>query len=96
MEVEKPKVRRIMRIGGGNASIYAINIPSKAKVNNKKIKDIDQNKHFPQECVFIGLYREKEDNFLIPRGNNVIHENDTVFLLSNTEFIKQASDFLTK
>ncbi|MDN5354948.1 MAG: trk/ktr system potassium uptake protein [Candidatus Cloacimonadota bacterium] len=96
MEVEKPKVRRIMRIGGGKASIYAINIPKKAKVSNKKIKDIAQNKHFPQECVFIGLYREKEDHFLIPRGNNVISENDTVFVVSNTEFIKKASDFLTK
>lgn len=96
MEVEKPKVRRIMRIGGGNASIYAINIPTKAKVHSKQIKEIANNKRFPQECVFIGLYREKEDHFLIPRGNNVVHENDTVFLVSNSQFIKQASDYLTK
>jgi trk system potassium uptake protein TrkA len=96
MEVEQPKVKRIMTLGGGRADIYAVNIPPKVKSIGMKIKEIDENKNFPKECVFIGIYKEEKDDFLVPRGSHTIEEGDTIFLLSKSQFIKKATDFLTK
>ena len=59
------------------------------------VKEIAQNKGFPKDCVFMGIYKEQGD-FLIPRGNYTLQQLDTIFLVSTSQFIKQASDFLTR
>ncbi|MCD4820304.1 MAG: TrkA family potassium uptake protein [Candidatus Cloacimonetes bacterium] len=96
MEIEKPKVRKVFNIGAGRAGVYAIRIDKNSKVAKMTIKDIAQNNKFPNECVFMGIYRQDSDEFLIPRGDNILNEDDTVFIVSKTDFIKQASEFLTK
>ncbi len=96
MEIEQPKVKKISVLGGGKAEIYAIKIPKKAKSIGKKIKELAQNKNFPKECVIVGIYREDTDDFLIPRGDHIIMENDTVFLVSKSQYIKKAAHVLTK
>ncbi|MEA2096868.1 MAG: TrkA family potassium uptake protein [Candidatus Cloacimonadota bacterium] len=96
MEVEKPKVRKVFNIGAGRAGVYAIRIHPDALVVNKSVKEIAQDKKFPDECVFMGIYKKDKEDFFIPRGNHVLHEEDTVFIVSKSEFVKQASDFLTK
>jgi len=96
MEVEKPKVRKVYSIGAGHAGIFAIWIHPDSRVVNKSIKEIAQDKKFPDECVFMGIYKKDKENFYITRGNHVLHEDDTVFIVSTSEFIKQASDYLTK
>ena len=96
MEIEQPKVKKIMSIGGGRADIYAVKIPPRARSIGMSIKDIGQHKFFPTECVFVGIYREDEDEFFIPRGNHSLHEGDDIFLVSKSQYIKPATDFLTK
>lgn len=96
MEIEQPKVKRIMRLGGGKAQVYAVKIPEKARSIGIAIKDITQKKRFPKEVVFIGIYKEDTGDFLIPRGHHMLEENDTVFLVSKSQFITQAIDMLTK
>ncbi len=96
MEIEQPKVKKIMTLGGGKAEIYAAKIPEGAKSTGMKIKDIAQKKNFPSECLFIGLYKEEKGEFLIPRGSHVVDKGDIVFLLSRSQFIKKATDFITK
>ncbi len=96
MEVEKPKVRKVFNLGAGKASVFAIRIKKTSKVTNMSIKEIAQSKKFPNECVFMGIYRKVDDKFLIPHGNHVLKKNDTIFIVSNSEHIKQASDFLTR
>ena len=95
MEIEQPKVKKIMTLGGGKAEIYAVNVPDNAKSVGLSVKEVAQTKVFPQECVFIGIYKEQEDDFLIPRGDHVLAGGDTVFLVSKSQHIKQATDFLT-
>ncbi len=96
MEIEQPKVKRIMTLGGGKAEIYAVKIPQDARSVGMKIQEIAAKKKFPKEVVFIGIYQEEKGDFLIPRGNHVIQERDTVFLASKSQYIKQATDFLTR
>ncbi|KPK62759.1 potassium transporter TrkA [candidate division WOR_3 bacterium SM23_42] len=96
MEIEQPKVRKIMTLGGGKAEIYAVKIPESAKIAGMTIKEVAQKKNFPSECLFVGLYKEEKGEFLIPRGSHVVDEGDMVFLLSKGKFIKKATDLVTK
>lgn len=96
MEVEKPKVRKVITLGGGKADIYTVKIPAEAKSIGMSIKEIAESRSFPDECVFVGIYKETENDFLIPRGNYKIHESDEIFLSSKSQHIKQATDFLIK
>jgi trk/ktr system potassium uptake protein len=96
MEVEQPRVRKIMVLGGGKAQIYAVKIPDQARSIGMAIREITREKRFPKECVFTGIYREEEGEFIFPRGDYMIRGGDTVSLVSTTRYIKPATDFLTK
>lgn len=96
MEIEQPRVKHISRLGGGKAQIYAVKIPEKALGVGMTIKDITQKRKFPKEVVFIGIYREESEDFLIPRGSHIIEKGDTVFLVSKAQSVKQATDILIK
>lgn len=96
MEIEQPKVKKIMSLGGGKAEVYAIKIPSRAKSIGMTVAEIARHQKFPKECVFVGMYNEDEDDFIIPRGEHIIQESETVCLVSNSQHIKQVADFLTK
>ena len=71
-----------------------IKIPTKAKSIGMKIKEIVRHKKFPSDCVFMGIYREAIDEFLIPRGEHKIMAGDLVFLIVKKEFIDMAVDLL--
>jgi trk system potassium uptake protein TrkA len=96
MEIEQPKVKKVMSIGGGKAEIYAVTIPPEAKSVGLTVREITQEKKFPKECVFVGIYHEEEDRFCIPRGDDKLLKGDAVFIISNSRFVKQATDFLIR
>ncbi len=96
MEIEQPKVRKIMNLGGGSAQVYAVKIPKNAKKDGATVKEIAASRRFPKECSFVGIYKEEKGDFLIPRGNHVLEEDDTIFLVTKSQFIKQATDLLTE
>ena len=95
MEVEQPKVKKISTLGGGSADVYAVRIPPDSRSIDMSIQEITQERNFPKECVFIGIYKEETGDFLIPRGGNTVGEGDMVFLVSKSQFITKATDFLT-
>lgn len=96
MEIEQPRIKRIMTLGGGKAGIYMVRIPEKARSVGMKIMEITGLPIFPKECVFMGIYHEDDGSFLIPRGDYAIKEDDTIFLISKPHYIEQATDVLTK
>jgi len=96
MEIEQPNVKSIMPLGGGKAEIYAVEIPPGAKSIGMTVREITEQRGFPQECVFVGIYHEDSDIFCIPRGDHDLKEWDTIFLVSNSLYIKPATEFLTK
>lgn len=96
MEIEQPNVKSIMPLGGGKAEIYAVEIPPGAKSIGMTIREITEQRGFPKECVFVGIYHEDSDIFCIPRGDHDLKEWDTIFLVSDSQYIKPATDFLTK
>lgn len=96
MEVEQPEVKQIMTLGGKRAGIYVVTIPVNARSVGRKIMEITVQPEFPRECVFMGIYREEDGTFLIPRGDYAIREEDTIFLISKPEFIGNAANLLIK
>ena len=95
MEIERPKVRRIITIGG-RADIYSVVIPKGAKVAGKRVEEIAAHPNFPPQCVFIAVYNREKDELTIPRGKQVINEGDELFLISSPQDIKRAVDLLTE
>ncbi len=95
MEIERPSVHSIIPLGGGKAEIYTVEIPAGAKSVGMTVREITEQADFPKECVFVGIYHQDSDVFCIPRGDHDLRERDTVFLISNRQYIKPATDFLT-
>jgi trk system potassium uptake protein TrkA len=96
VEIEQPRVRSVMSLSRGRAEVFAIKIPGKAKSIGMKIKEITQHKKFPGDCVFMGIYREEQDEFFIPRGEHEVKADDTVFLIAKKEYIDTVVDLLTQ
>ncbi len=83
MEIEQPPVKRIMSLGGGDAYVYAVRIPEKAPCIGSSVKEIAAANDFPRESLLMGIYQEDNEHFQIPRGNYVLAENDTVFVIAH-------------
>ena len=65
MEIEQPKVKKLTTLGGGKAEVYAVEIPPDALSVGMTIREITQQKKFPESCVFVGIYQEDGDHFSI-------------------------------
>lgn len=92
LEIEQPKLQRVATLGGGEASIVIVEVPKNSRGANESIATITQHKSFPRECVIAGIYREEE--FIIPRGDQVIKPGDRVFLAAAFSDIRDAANFL--
>lgn len=95
MEVERPEVRRVMTIGGGRGEIFMVIVPQGARVAGKTVQDIAKSPKFPSRCVFVAVDNQEAEEISFPRGEHVIKEGDSVFLISPSEDVKAAADFLT-
>lgn len=94
--VENPRIRKMMNIGDGKASIYSIKIHEDSPVIGQHIKDIVQFPGFPRESLFISIYNRHNERFLIPRGHQKIAVNDELFIISTSENIVKIMNILTK
>jgi trk system potassium uptake protein TrkA len=94
MEVEQPPVKRIMSLGGGDAHVYAVRIPEGADCIGKSVKEIAEVSSFPTESLLMGIYREEDERFLIPRGGYVLSANDTVFVIAHAGDIQHIASAL--
>ena len=83
-----------MVVSDGRAEIYTVHIPEEARSVGMTVKDIADRRSFPKESVFIGVYSDERGDFSITRGDSVLQANDTVFLVSKAQYIKDAADFL--
>ena len=67
-----------------------------SNIVGKTIMDIAGMKEFPSQCTFIAIFNEKNEEFSIPRGSQVISEGDELFIISTAEDAKQVLKLLTK
>ena len=96
MAIEQPQVRRLASLGSGQAEVVLLSIPEGARVAGKTIQEITREQGFPRDCVFAGIFREIDDLFIVPRGNERIMERDQVFLAAAAEDITRAERYLLR
>ena len=94
IEIEEPEIRRVASISNGKAEISIITIPEDSKIVGKTISEIVQNEKFPDDCIIAGIFDKKDDELIIPRGNQRIYEKNQVFLVASEKNIVQAASFL--
>lgn len=92
MEIEQPQLRNVATLGEGEASIVIIKVPEDSQGANLSINEITKDERFPKECVISGIFREGED-FIFPRGSQMIRPGDRVFLAAGTGDIRKAADY---
>jgi trk system potassium uptake protein TrkA len=92
--VEQPRVRRLASLGSGQAEIVLLTIPARARVARKTIEQIAQDRTFPTDCVFAGIFRPDQNEFIVPRGNERILVGDHVFLAAAAPDISRATEYL--
>ena len=94
VEIEKPKVRRVLTIGGGKADIYSLVVPKGARVAGQTVQEIARDPAFPPDSIFIAVFDREKGEVSIPRGQQVINEGDQLLMISRAEQIKNITDFL--
>ena len=92
MEIEHPRAKNITTIGEGRANIFSVTVPENSALAKRKIKDIAQDKSFPDECVFISTYKPSIDDYSIPKGDTVICVGDELIMISSTRAMEKAID----
>jgi len=90
IDIEEPEARRIATFGQGQGAIVIARVPEGAEVDGWTIERIAQSPAFPDDCVIVGLYREKTAEFIIPRGHRVILAGDQVFLAAVASDVRPA------
>lgn len=96
LEIEQPSLRQVATFGRGKASIVVAAIPDDAAVHGKAISEVGRSRHFPNDCVIAGIYREEQEQFIFPRGDIKLLCGDQVFLASSTDTVSDAASYLQK
>jgi len=96
LAIEEPHLRQVATFGGGKASIVVDTIPEGAAVAGKTLSEIAAADEFPSECIVTGIYRSRNQEFVIPRGSAEIHAGDRLFLVAERPNLRKASRFLHK
>lgn len=84
--LDRPGVAELFEIGTGVASLVGVIVPEGAAVAEKRIREISM----PTECVVAAVVRGKQ--FVVPRGDTVIHPGDHVVFVGPTGAVKKAHD----
>lgn len=83
LDIQNPEIKRVASLSGGKAEVSIIHLPATSKSVGKSIQEIANDPKFPKECIIGGLFDEKKDEFIIPRGNTLISEDTQVFLIGS-------------
>ncbi len=96
LDIMNPEIRTVASLSNGKAQICIITLSAKAKVAGMSIRDIAQNKDFPNDIVIAGLFDIEQDAFVVPKGNTIIGENNQIFLVGPRDAINKAQRFLVR
>jgi len=96
LEIEQPEVRKVATFGGGKATIVVARVPEGSPVDGKPVREVAQDKRFPEECVIAGIYRRGDEKFIFPRGAAELRAGDEVFLVADATQVSRAADFIQR
>jgi len=94
IEIADPDLHHVASFGDGKAAVVVDTIKEGSLASGKTVRDIGQDPEFPVECVIGGIIREKNQDFITPRGTAHIQAGDQVFLIGNLDNLRKASKYL--
>jgi len=96
IEIERPNVRHVATFGEGKANIVIFRVTQGSPAADKSVAELTQMKHFPDDCVIAGIYREVTGDFIFPRGSAKFRADDQVFVAAGVEAVRKASEFFVE
>ena len=78
-EVDMSRIKRLVSLNQGEASICEIELPDDFKFSGKKLMDI----RFPEDSIIVSV--ERGGKMLIPRGNTLIFSGDKLLILAQND-----------
>lgn len=82
--LDRPDVADLFEIESGVASLIEVRIPEAGRIVGKQISEIN----IPDQCVVAAVIRDKQ--FVVPRGNTVMHANDFVVFVGPVDSVQTA------
>ncbi len=95
LDIENPDIRRVASFSNGKAEISIIKVQAGSKADGQTVSDLVGLKDFPSAIVIAGIFDDKKDELIIPRGNIKIYSETQVFLVGSNEEIRIAYKFFT-
>lgn len=96
MELENPNIRIISNLENRNAQLVMIYHPASDNPEGISISDLAQREVFARDCVFAGIFREKTQQIIMPRGADKVYPGDKLFMVVQKDRMKVISDYVEK
>jgi trk system potassium uptake protein TrkA len=89
MAIEEPNVRQVMLLGQGRIEIAAIDVPDKSPFLNAGLHTLWEHRKFPTGALILGLLKEEEQTFHLPRERPMVAINDEILAFGSSDDIHQ-------
>lgn len=94
MAIEQPNVRQVMFLGQGSIEIAAIDVSAASPLIDNNLHALWEHRKFPQGALILGLLKDVDQAFHLPRERPLIGENDKILALGSADDIQQISSIL--
>jgi trk system potassium uptake protein TrkA len=91
MTIEEPNVRQVMALGQGGIEIAAIDVPANSPIIDASLHTLWEHRKFPSGALILGLLKEEDQTFHLPRERPTVVENDEILALGSPDDIHQIS-----
>ncbi len=93
LDIENPEIRRVASLRNGKAEVSIITLPEKAKHDGMTISEIVNKDDFPDDCIIAGIFDQKTDQLIIPRGNRKFTHQSVCFYWRHTRVLRKLQNF---
>lgn len=87
-EIDASKIKQLVSINHGEASICEINLPEKFRLHGKKLSEIK----LPNMCVIVSINRD--GRIIIPRGDAELLGGDTIMIMAMNDTMHNVKKLL--
>ncbi|MEJ5267278.1 MAG: Trk system potassium transporter TrkA [Bacteroidales bacterium] len=84
--IKQTGTTEVSEFSGGKLALYVLRLDQNSPILNRKLKDI---KEFSTGENFRIVAITREDKTIIPRGEDILKENDLVYIITNQKGIKE-------
>ncbi len=96
MELENPNVRIISNLEDRNTQLIMIRYPGDDPDKGITIMELARKDIFSEDCVFAGIFQNKINKIIMPRGADKVYPDDKLFIVAHKTRVKIISNYIDK